>query len=769
MLTLNPDPVLQRLVERVDSLSILASLNRLEAFRTRHSSTDSLVAAREWLVTKFQEYGYSDILLHPFTWSGRTLHNIVVTKPGTRFPDTFVLLIGHYDSISEIPATLAPGVNDNGSGIALILELARILATHQLDYSVRFICFSAEEQGLVGSRAYVNNVVAPQNHDIRLVINVDEIGGYRGNVNTMVKVERDESNNPSGNNAASAAYTDTLAALTRTYSTLTTTITNAYGSDYMSFEARGYVITGYYEGQTTPHYHRSTDNVANVDPPYLYQITRGALAGMAYFGGVHRRYLFIHHTPQSNTQDTSRSVQLDAGVQASAQIVSASIRYRIHPDPSYAESTMAQASVHGDTTRYRGWIPKQPYGTVVEYFLRFESADTVISTFPPDTLSPLLFSFMPDTVPPAITHEPLNSLSYLDAPFEIRAGLGDENGIAGAWIVYRINEGPDTTAALQQLTTQVWRGYLAGDFLPADRLEYRIVAHDASFSSNLASVPASGRYSFRILNSIVYDFETTGGNFAPSADWQWGTIATPEIPAPPAGVKVWGTNLAGNYSNNTSSALTSPAIDLADKTGIVLTFRHFHSIEPQNDGGNVSVSPNNGAFQIVSPAGGYPAASIAALGGPGYSGNSFTWKTARFDLQAFQNDSVRIRFLFASDLLTSHRGWYVDDVRIDYLDSITTGALASGNTLPTEIRLFQNYPNPFNPTTTLSFEIPRASFVVLKVCDVLGRDIGTLVNGELNAGRYEVVYDARTLASGTYFYQLVAGGQILTKKLVLLR
>ncbi|MCW9095049.1 MAG: T9SS type A sorting domain-containing protein [Ignavibacteriaceae bacterium] len=83
--------------------------------------------------------------------------------------------------------------------------------------------------------------------------------------------------------------------------------------------------------------------------------------------------------------------------------------------------------------------------------------------------------------------------------------------------------------------------------------------------------------------------------------------------------------------------------------------------------------------------------------------------------------------------------------------------------------LNQNYPNPSNPTTTIKFQIPELSFVTIKVFDVLGSEITTLVNEEKAIGSYEVEFDASRLSSGIYFYQLKSGDFVETKKMVLLR
>jgi len=94
--------------------------------------------------------------------------------------------------------------------------------------------------------------------------------------------------------------------------------------------------------------------------------------------------------------------------------------------------------------------------------------------------------------------------------------------------------------------------------------------------------------------------------------------------------------------------------------------------------------------------------------------------------------------------------------------------------LPTDYLLYQNFPNPFNPTTKIKFEIPGQArndnlLVTLKVYDLLGREIATIINEEKPIGEYEVEFDAAGLPSGIYFYQLRSGNYTETKKMVLIR
>jgi hypothetical protein len=92
-----------------------------------------------------------------------------------------------------------------------------------------------------------------------------------------------------------------------------------------------------------------------------------------------------------------------------------------------------------------------------------------------------------------------------------------------------------------------------------------------------------------------------------------------------------------------------------------------------------------------------------------------------------------------------------------------------GETLPIEYALEQNYPNPFNPTTTIRYQLPKDGMVTLKVYDILGAEVVTLVNEEKVAGKYEVNFNAATLASGVYIYRLSVNDFVNVKKMVLLK
>jgi hypothetical protein len=98
-----------------------------------------------------------------------------------------------------------------------------------------------------------------------------------------------------------------------------------------------------------------------------------------------------------------------------------------------------------------------------------------------------------------------------------------------------------------------------------------------------------------------------------------------------------------------------------------------------------------------------------------------------------------------------------------------TGSTPISATVPKQYNLSQNYPNPFNPVTKISYDIPKSGFVTIKIYDVIGKEIATLVNETKSAGKYIVDFDGSSFASGTYFYRLETNGFAATKKMMLIK
>jgi hypothetical protein len=146
------------------------------------------------------------------------------------------------------------------------------------------------------------------------------------------------------------------------------------------------------------------------------------------------------------------------------------------------------------------------------------------------------------------------------------------------------------------------------------------------------------------------------------------------------------------------------------------------------------------------------------------------------------NDSVKLIFdLFVPVTKSSHsKDIWTDTITIfnnsknnsaqdiAILSDITLGNIDEEK-IPISFKLFQNYPNPFNPTTKIKYSIPSSENVKMKIFDVLGHEIINLVNDYKSAGTYEIEFDAKNLSSGIYFYRIISGKYLETKKMLLLR
>lgn len=268
------------IVNQTSQTNVTTNLTEFEALGVKRRGTVALENTYNWLRDKYLSYGYSAGQLQEdtFTNAGNICKNLIVTKVGTVYPNTYVIVCGHYDSIS------GTGTNDNGSGVATILEIARLLQNVPTEYSIKFINFSGEEDGLIGSQHYVSTVVngTTPKMDIRLVFNIDEVGGVAGMTNNTITCERD-TGSPTSNNAASSNMTNQLITCVGLYSPLNTVLSYAYASDYMPFEDNNEIITGFYETNESTRPHTSNDLLIYMDPVYNYNVAKAATGAVLHF------------------------------------------------------------------------------------------------------------------------------------------------------------------------------------------------------------------------------------------------------------------------------------------------------------------------------------------------------------------------------------------------------------------------------------------------------------------------------------------------------
>lgn len=188
------DPDIQSLMDSISRQQLIGYVQTLENFQTRNTfsvvddPTMGVGAARLWLQSEFLRVGNGRLLVEaddfPVTNGGITYNqqNVVATLPGIGFHPGVIVLSAHYDSRTIDPFDgrgSAPGANDNGSGIAVLLEIARLLSSRSWNQTIVFVAFAGEEQGRHGSIHYVNEQRL-QGTKFDGVINLDIVGGRPG-------------------------------------------------------------------------------------------------------------------------------------------------------------------------------------------------------------------------------------------------------------------------------------------------------------------------------------------------------------------------------------------------------------------------------------------------------------------------------------------------------------------------------------------------------------------------------------------------------------
>lgn len=189
------DPQIVGLVDLVSQQQLMGYVQTMQSFGNRNvfGVTDDpafgIGATRQWLINEFQRVGNGRLQVSiqefPLFYDGlsTTPYNVVATLPGRTESKDLIVIVAHYDNRAPEPTdgeTYAPGANDNGSGIALLLESARLLSAYEWNQTIVFLAAAAEEQGTFGSRQFVQTAFL-NNMNIIAAINYDAVGG-RSNI-----------------------------------------------------------------------------------------------------------------------------------------------------------------------------------------------------------------------------------------------------------------------------------------------------------------------------------------------------------------------------------------------------------------------------------------------------------------------------------------------------------------------------------------------------------------------------------------------------------
>lgn len=831
---------IRAILDSISASNIRGYLDTLVGFYTRHTMSDTtfdsvgIGAARRWIYRKFQEFvPASGGRLQPMYFDfdaticgifGRH-RNVMAILPGTLTPERHFIVSGHMDNRGHPTNAcawqnlFAPGANDDGSGTAISIELARVMSRYQFDASIIFMAVTGEDEGLYGSAAYAQ-YARQNNMRIDGMLTNDVVGNITGDngITDSMSVRHFSS-------VADATIHRQLARYFKLksefyYPTFTVNLIPAQdrpgrGGDHQPFQAQGYAAVRFTEPNENLNFqHNEFDIVANMSPPYTARVARASAAGLASMAWAPQspqglQVLDPGNGSQLILQWPSTNTEPDFAGYRAAVRDSGALNYAIIIDVG---------NVHQDTIS--GLTPN------LAVYVSISAYDTAgnESIFSPEVLG------KPTSIPTAPTG--IRSTSY-STNIQITWTASPQLDV----VKYRIYR-----------STSRYTGFSLYDSLNAPAVLYtetgatphvlyfyyvRAVDTDGYMSPPSAIVP--GQLAAHDGGILIIDGtrDGAGGAISPSdqevddfydlllshtgplsyydlADSAAGGVVITDADMARYSTVVWHSDVRGSRPLFQD---TTELKEYLDQGGNLILSGWKLSASLQAGGGSAatiflpeSFTPQylkvdsmrttgifaNDFYIAEGAMSGYPTLKVDSVKIPNYNGTLVNTDAFSPPLRpgaevihthrgktpsTLDGKPVALRFLGSTYKIAFF------DFPLYYMEFPTAqsaieralfdlGEVVSveqSQSKPKNFVLYQNYPNPFNPSTVIRYSLPVNGLVALKMYNLLGQEVATLVNEVKQPGEYIVTWDARGLASGMYFYRLRAGSFVETKKMLLLK
>jgi len=264
------------MIEELDESLYLGYIQNLTAFGSRVTGTDNIDEAGKYIYNEFKKMGL-DVRYHNWSNGGFFGSNIEATIEGLdSLSDEIYLICGHYDSVSR-----SPGADDDGSGTVGVMAAAKVMSQYTFNHTVRFVTFSGEEQGLLGSKKYAEE--AYEKGENIVALNLDMIG-YSKNVDDKILVYY---NTNEEEFEWLFDFTKDISEEYNEYIDMETIPSGSSGgSDHASFWSWGYNAIFYSEYEWNPSYHTSGDVISHMSIPYATEVSKLSMATLAELSEV---------------------------------------------------------------------------------------------------------------------------------------------------------------------------------------------------------------------------------------------------------------------------------------------------------------------------------------------------------------------------------------------------------------------------------------------------------------------------------------------------
>ncbi|UCE66263.1 MAG: M20/M25/M40 family metallo-hydrolase [Candidatus Zixiibacteriota bacterium] len=779
--------------------SVTAYIQRLQDFQTRYTCTDSFWTSGSWVASKFASWGYDSLTFQEYDTPFQCLsRNVIATKIGDVNPDRFIIVGGHYDAVvydGGNPAIWAPGADDNGTGTAMTMEIARVLADLPFKKSVRFITFGAEEQGLIGSWYYVVDALNRE-EDIAYMINADMIGNVSDSfLDFVIRCSENGEH-----------YGEVIEQLAIDYTTLAPNLQVGEwsGSDHFPFQQAGFRTIYSAEGDFSPNWHTGTDIIDNIDPAYAADIIRvnlGALV-LAIESPVPVTGLQAYNVGDGETVYLEWDLSPDIDIIGYELYFGTCEENIIIYDTSYTSADTAYG-LFEDSTYYFGVSSFALDGgtSLIENFVGItprsipSRADT-LTVMPEFYQNHIQWSAIPDL-----------DFDY----YQLYRKIGEN----GNYQPHQQIPDPEQFEYIDQNLQSNLKYYYYVTLVDSTGLEgeasHEDYARVLSFDSGILFVDETRDFTggqglptdaqqdsfFQLISS---GYAVTFHDYIDDGSLRINDLG-------PYSTVVW---IDDDAANQQLDQVDSDLAHYLDVGGNLLfvgwrAFFGYSNIRPLSfDPGSFpydylfinSVNSSNtpdfiGATGVV----GWPDLGVM----PERVIPQWNGMLIGVDVMELQDVPTEIYYYISSsgDTLYDNKpvGIAVDYINssavyltfplfpvgeqaatnlfisaMNYLGETTTDVVEvkHDNILP-EAFLWQNYPNPFNAETSIKFMLNSPGNVRLGVYNVLGQEVEVLVDRELPAGIHLLAWSGENLPSGIYFYRLTFDNHSVSRRMILLR
>ena len=794
--------------------SITAYIQRLQDFRTRLMLTDSSYAASEWIRQKLNGWGLAtvfDSFYVSTSWPGAGYErNVIGTIPGSINPSKILIICGHFDAIVWWDTTLAswnaPGADDNASGTVAALEAARIFSNYSWDPTIQFIGWAAEELGLYGSYHYAERADS-LDLDIGGVLNFDMIG-YMDDANLDCIIQRKD---PPPLWLSSLLYE---AGQTYVPSLITYEVTSGGGSDWYPFAVYGFPSVGAAERAGThwnPYYHDTTDKISTLTPSLYTNITKAGVVTLAILG-----------TYPSPVEDVA---VLDIGTGNSLVV-----EWTASPESDvtgYRVYWGLQSEIYADSNFVAG------IATTVDTITGLMNDSTYYITVRAlDTDDHLSYMAIEVTGTPRLTPMPPTGVATtpISGGIQVDWQPNQELDLAGYRLYRRLNDDPTYDSLNTTLLTDTT--YADHPLSGANRYYYAVRAFDLAGNYSALSIEAYGRPITLDQGILIVD-ETRNGTNPPDSlqdefyryimagypytEYEYGSVQEAPVLSDfvPYSTVLWHSDeytdyYASDHVADFGSYLSlggnmwfigwRPTANLEGQTSYPFDFSSGEFMYDYYKVSHVEVTTPFDSFIAADGLLGYPRLEVDSVKVPFVNwhgalryveeftpvsgaeniytmdmrNNSSSYEGALCGIRYLGNDHKVVYFGFPLYFMNQ------DDARFAAQQVMTdfgeTGVeeMPKGISPVSGIILLQNTPNPFAEQTTISYQLGIAGQIHLKVYNIAGQLVKTLVDVHHESGVYNVDWSGldeqgRRVSSGVYFYRLESEDESIIKKSTILR